>query len=74
MTQFIHRSNVKKFLLDFAKTRPGLRMERVSAEVFEWLEDEMGLKLRNFVRSLPSKGRTIYPPVRRAKAKENNEL
>ena len=41
----------------------GVPKERVSAEVYVWLEAEVLNLIKRMVRDDPSKGVTIYPPA-----------
>lgn len=59
-SHLINRSEVRKFILDtFARSRPHLRISRVSGEAMDKIEYWLREKLRSEVHSHPSVGRTF---------------
>jgi hypothetical protein len=56
--RLINRKRVKEFALDMAKTRAH-KFTRVGGEFFLKCEANMKEFIRNHVRSIPSKGKTI---------------
>ena len=57
-------SNVKSAILEAASGRAH-KFNRVSkSEVQPWLEAKIQTAIGELVRSNPSKGKTIYPPIR----------
>jgi hypothetical protein len=59
-SHLINRSEVRKFILDtFGRTRPYLRISRVSQEALDKLEYWLREKIRSEVHSHPSVGKTF---------------
>jgi hypothetical protein len=59
-SHLINRSEARKFILDtFGRTRPHLRMTRVSQEALDKLEYWLREKIRSEVHSHPSVGTTF---------------
>ena len=59
-SHLINRSEVRKFILDtFGRSRPHLRMTRVSQEALDKLECWLREKIRSEVHSHPSVGKTF---------------
>lgn len=65
-TPFIKRSEVKKLALDLASRRHHV-FTRVSAELFEYLNDLVRTEVLHAIDYAPSIGKTVYPPRRVAK-------
>ena len=63
------RSAVKKLALEVASARHH-EFGRVSKEYLDWIEGRVRELVESSIRSLPSKGKTIYPPVRTGKESE----
>ena len=57
-TKFISRKHVKEYALCVAKERAH-KFTRVGGEFFIKCEAQMKTFIRNYVKSLPSKGKTI---------------
>ena len=61
-SRLLNRSEVRKFILDsLQRTRPHLRITRVSREALEQLEFWLREKIRGEIHSHPSKGKTFDP-------------
>ncbi len=59
-SHLINRSEVRKFILDtFARSRPHLRISRVSGEALDRIEYWLREKLRSEIHSHPSVGKTF---------------
>lgn len=58
-TRFLCRSEVRSFLLEFARANRAHRFERVSEETLLAINEFVRQKLVDHVRRLPSKGKTI---------------
>ena len=59
-SHLINRSEVRRFILDtFARSRPHLRISRVSGEALDSIEYWLREKLRSEVHSHPSVGKTF---------------
>jgi hypothetical protein len=56
--RLINRKHVKEFALDMAKSRAH-KFTRVGGEFFLKCEVNMKEFIRNYIRSVPSKGKTI---------------
>ena len=56
--RLINRKHVKQFALDMAKSRAH-KFTRVGGEFFLKCEANLKTFVRNYVQSLPSKGKTI---------------
>jgi hypothetical protein len=57
-TKLISRKHVKQFALDMAKSRAH-KFTRVGSEFFIKCEGNLKEFIRNYVRTIPSKGKTI---------------
>lgn len=60
---YINKSNVKAHVLAMADKR-AKKFTRVSGETYEWLNGEVRRLVDNLVATHPTKGTTIYPPIR----------
>ena len=61
-SSLLNKSEVRKFILDtIQRTRPHLRIRRVSREAIEALEAWLREKIRQEVHSHPSVGKTFRP-------------
>ena len=61
-SHLINRSEVRKFILDtIGRTRPTLRITRVSQQALDQLEAWLRERIRSAVSSHPSVGKTFKP-------------
>lgn len=70
-TPFIKRSEIRKLALDLASRRHHV-FTRVSAELFEYLNDLVRTEVLHAIDYAPSIGKTVYP-LRRAAKKHTEE-
>ena len=61
----LNKATVKRMTLGMADAKwHGAYGTRVSAEWYTWLEDVVRSKIVGGIHTSPSKGRTLYPPIR----------
>lgn len=69
---YLNKTNVKAHLLAQAEKR-AKKFGRVSAETYEWLNDELRRIMDRLVATHPTMGKTIYPPVRTKEIEEEQQ-
>jgi len=65
---YLNRTRIKESILAQAAKTRSHKFERVSAEVYEYLEGMVALEINRLVRLQPSMGKTIYPAIRCGKS------
>jgi len=66
----LHKAQTKRLILDTAAQLRSKKFERVSDEWFDYLDGKLQELIASGIRSHPSVGITLYPPIRRGKEQE----
>jgi len=60
----LNKSSTIKYILETVKETRSHKFSQVSAETLNYLEGILRVSINGIIRSHPSKGKTIYPPIR----------
>ena len=66
----LHKAQAKRLILDTATQLRFKKFTRVSDEWFDYLDGRLQELIASGIRSHPTVGKTLYPPIRRGKEQE----